>query len=66
MQDFPCPLLVRELMVWCWQQHPDNRPTANQIIRVAKSKQFLKLLDGIRISTGGQVGSGCLFPLPTS
>ena len=42
-------------MVWCWQQDPDKRPTADDIITTAESDQFLRLLNGIRISNGGQV-----------
>ena len=39
-------------MVWCWQQHPDHRPSASEIISTAQSDQFLRLLNGIRISRG--------------
>ncbi len=54
-RDFPCPMLVRELMVWSWQQAPDDRPVAKDIIRVANEEQFPRLLDGIRICNSGQV-----------
>ena len=53
--DFPCPVLVRELMVWCWQQLPDNRPSADSIIALTQKQQFPRLLDGIRICNSGQV-----------
>lgn len=59
-RDFPCPVLVRELMVWCWQQLPDNRPTADDIIAMATMHQFARLVDGIRICNTGQV---CHFAL---
>ena len=55
-QDFPCPILVRELMVWCWQQLPENRPTAEAVIDLASKEQFPRLLDGIRVCSSGQVG----------
>lgn len=54
-RDFPCPILVRELMVWCWQQSPDHRPSAKTIIEMASMQQFPRLLDGIRICNSGQV-----------
>ena len=54
--DFPCPVLVRELMVWCWQQLKDERPSAVDIAEVASKEQFPRLLDGIRICNLGQVG----------
>ena len=53
--DFPCPVLARELMVWCWQQKPENRPTAPGIMEVATTEQFPRLLDGIRICNCGKV-----------
>ena len=56
--DFPCPVLARELMVWCWQQKPENRPDAPTIMEVASTEQFPRLLDGIRICNYGKVG-GC-------
>lgn len=54
-QDFPCPVLVRELMVWCWQQDPELRPNGYEIIEATKSEQFPRLLDGIRACNSGQV-----------
>ena len=43
-------------MVWCWQQNPEHRPTAGQIIEATSSEQFPRLLDGIRACNVGQVG----------
>ena len=54
-RDFPCPVLVREMMVWCWQQSPDQRPTAREILDKASQDQFPRLLDGIRVCTSGLV-----------
>ncbi len=58
LQDFPCPVLLRELMVWCWQQDPEDRPSADGIITATGSEQFPRLLDGIRACNAGQV-CGC-------
>ncbi len=56
-------------MVWCWQQDPDDRPKADQIIVAANDEQFLRLFDGIRASNGVQVGvvlyQSFSNPLPT-
>ena len=48
-KDLPCPVLLRELMAWCWQQNPGDRPTASQIVKTVNTDQFLRLLDGIRV-----------------
>ena len=42
--------------MWCWQQNPEHRPTAGQIIEATSSEQFPRLLDGIRACNVGQVG----------
>ena len=55
LKDFPCPVLLRELMVWCWQENPDDRPTGNEIIEKCNTLHFPKLLDGIRVCDAGQV-----------
>ena len=55
IQNFQCPVLLRELMVWCWQENPDDRPTGNEIIKKADSIEFSKLLDGIRLCDLGKV-----------
>ena len=59
-KDFPCPVLVRELMVWCWQQFPDHRPSAGELIAMATKQQFPRLLDGIRVCNSGQVWFVCV------
>ena len=55
IKDFPCPVLLRELMVWCWQENPDDRPKGNDIIEKCSTLHFPKLLDGIRVCDAGQV-----------
>lgn len=42
-------------MVWCWQQDPEDRPSADGIITATSSEQFPRLLDGIRACNAGQV-----------
>ncbi|XP_019849257.1 PREDICTED: leucine-rich repeat serine/threonine-protein kinase 1-like [Amphimedon queenslandica] len=58
--DLPCPVLIRELMVWCWQQSEELRPTASQITKVSQMDQFLRLADAIRVNNfGSQVAGSC-------
>lgn len=40
-------------MVWCWQQEERHRPSASNIIEVAKANQFLRLADAIRLNNFG-------------
>ena len=46
-------------MIWCWQQDPEVRPTASQVVEVAKSEQFCRLIDGIRIDDNARVLCAC-------
>ena len=46
-------------MKWCWQQDPEMRPTATQVVEVAKSEQFCCLVDGILIDNNAQVLCAC-------
>ena len=46
-------------MKWCWQQDPEMRPTATQVLEVAKSEQFCCLVDGILIDNNAQVLCAC-------
>lgn len=46
-------MLIRELMVWCWQQEERDRPSSAQIMDVARADQFLRLADAIRINNFG-------------
>ena len=60
-QDLPCPVLIRELMVWCWQQEEKDRPSAQEVVGLAKADQFLRLADAIRINNfGSQVDECCM------
>ena len=51
-------------MIWCWQQDPEMRPTATQVVEVARSQQFCRLVDGIRIDNDGRVLCVCHREIP--
>lgn len=46
-------------MIWCWQQDPEMRPTATQVVEVAKSEQFCRLVNGIHIDNSARVLCAC-------
>ena len=46
-------------MIWCWQQDPEMRPTAAQVVEVAKSEQFCRLVDGVLIDNNARVLCSC-------
>ena len=46
-------------MIWCWQQDPEMRPTATQVVEAAKSEQFCRLIDGILIDNNARVLCAC-------
>lgn len=46
-------------MSWCWQQDPELRPTASQVVEVVKSEEFCCLRDGVCINDYGQVLCVC-------
>ena len=46
-------------MGWCWQQDPELRPTASQVVQVVNSEEFCCLRDGICINDYGQVLCVC-------
>lgn len=46
-------------MIWCWQQDPEMRPTATQVVEAAKSEQFCRLVDGIHIDDNARVLCAC-------
>ena len=59
LQDLNSPILQRELMNWCWQQAPELRPTASQVVEVVKSEEFCCLRDGVCINDYGKVLCVC-------
>ncbi|XP_065901967.1 leucine-rich repeat serine/threonine-protein kinase 1-like [Dysidea avara] len=63
-KDLNSLILQRELMIWCWQQDPEMRPTATQVVEVARSQQFCRLVDGIRIDNDGRVLCVCHREIP--
>ena len=46
-------------MIWCWQQDPEVRPTATQVVEAARSEQFCRLVDGILIDNNARVLCAC-------
>lgn len=34
---FTCPSKIRELIEWCWEQHPDDRPTTQALLALLKT-----------------------------
>ena len=42
-------------MNWCWQQDPDLRPTASEILNVMKNVEFCCLVDGVCINDYGKI-----------
>ena len=46
-------------MIWCWQQDPEVRPTATDVVEVAKNEQFCRLIDGIHIDDNARVLCAC-------
>ena len=46
-------------MIWCWQQDPEMRPTATEVVEVAKSEQFCRLIGGIHIDDNARVLCAC-------
>lgn len=42
-------------MNWCWQQDPELRPVASQVVEVIKSEGFCCLTDGVCINDYGKV-----------
>ena len=54
-------------MNWCWQQAPELRPTASQVVEVIKTKEFSSLLGGVCINDYGKVlcASYCIVHTPS-
>lgn len=42
-------------MNWCWQQDPELRPTASQVVETVKGEEFCCLIDGVCINDYGKV-----------
>ncbi|CAF5136475.1 unnamed protein product, partial [Rotaria socialis] len=43
------PTLILDLMVACWSEHPNDRPSADDIHRLSSSIEFCHLMDAIEI-----------------
>ena len=53
-------------MSWCWQQAPELRPTASQVVEVVNSEEFCCLCDGVCINEYGQVLCVCHHNIHTT
>ena len=60
-KDTTSSILMRELMVWCWQQDPAKRPSAEQVHEVLNSWEFLALQGGIKLFNKGIVTCASVF-----
>ncbi|CAF3639498.1 unnamed protein product [Rotaria socialis] len=48
-QELSSPTLILDLMVACWSEHPNDRPSADDIHRLSSSIEFCHLMDAIEI-----------------
>ncbi|CAF3176855.1 unnamed protein product [Rotaria sp. Silwood2] len=48
-QELSSPTLILDLMVACWSEHPNDRPSAKDIHQLASSLEFRHLMDVIEI-----------------
>ena len=46
-QEMSYPTHVLDLMTLCWSHDPSDRPSANEIIQIARSSQFSHLQDAV-------------------
>ena len=60
-KDTTSSILMRELMVWCWQQDPAKRPSAEQVHEVLHSWEFLALQGGIKVFNKGVITCASVF-----
>ena len=62
-KDTTSSILMRELMVWCWQQDPAKRPSAEQVHEVLNSWEFLALQGGIKVFNKGVITCASVFSI---
>ncbi|KAI6646673.1 Leucine-rich repeat serine/threonine-protein kinase 1 isoform X1 [Oopsacas minuta] len=60
-KDTSSSILMRELMVWCWQQDPAKRPSAEEVHEVLNSWEFLALQGGIKLFNKGVISCASVF-----
>lgn len=53
MRDLIYPNHMIDLMSVCWSQEPHHRPTASQIVSIASTPEFMRLLDVVAIPSSG-------------
>jgi serine/threonine protein kinase len=59
-QHMDCRIFLRELMFWCWQQTPQDRPTAAETIQALESNQFLRLVGGLPVTERSSIHHAAL------
>ena len=62
-KDASSSILMRELMVWCWQQDPAKRPSAEEVHEVLTSWEFLALQGGLKVLNKGIVTCAAAFSI---
>lgn len=50
-----------ELMTMCWEQKPQNRPSAKRIIDIASVPEFVRLKEVVRSVSTHHVTSSCIL-----
>ena len=60
-KDTSSSILMRELMVWCWQQDPTKRPSAEEVHVVLNSWEFLSLQGGIKLFNKGIITCASVY-----
>ncbi|CAF1166862.1 unnamed protein product [Adineta steineri] len=50
-QELSSPTLILDLMVACWSEHPNDRPSAKDIHQLSSSLEFRHLMDVIEIGS---------------
>ena len=53
-QELSSPTLVLDLMVSCWSEYPQDRPSAREIHRLSSSLEFRHLMDVIDLGCGDE------------
>lgn len=62
-QELSSPTLMLDLMVACWSEQPQDRPSAREIHRLSSSLEFRHLMDVIDLGSSGDIRDRDLQPL---
>ena len=60
-QRFQYPLSALDLMKRCWAQQHDSRPLTPRILSIARSDDFLRLLDIVQLPADTNVLAACVY-----